>query len=71
MAVYKVMVEVSSHDALKQGRTAVHWAVNGREPYAYAVRVEAGSDREAVLVATQMASCHAYVTAAWLSDFPT
>lgn len=71
MAYYKVMVSVSSHDFLKEGRTAVHWAINGREPYFYAVQVEADSDQEAVLVATQMASCHAYVTGAYLSDFPT
>lgn len=70
MGVYKVIVTVSNHDALKEGRVAISPFVNGREPFERQVVVEAGSDVEAVLVASQMASCTGMCTGALLSDWP-
>lgn len=71
MGIYKIMVTVSNHDALKEGRTALHWAVNGREPFQRQVIVEADSDGEAMLIASQMASCTGRMcTGAVLSDWP-
>lgn len=55
--IYKVLVTVSTHDFLKEGRTAVSPFVNGREPFERQVVVWAESDHEAVLIAAQMASC--------------
>lgn len=79
MGIYKVQVTVSNHDALKDpdrrrdgSSVAVHWAVNGRTDFAaHDIVVEADSDHEAVLIASQMASCTGGMcTGAVLSDWP-
>jgi hypothetical protein len=64
LATYRVQVGTASHDDLRAGRIETRMSV---------VVVLAGSDREAVLVACQIAACTsgAMPTSAELLDFPT
>lgn len=69
--IYKVLTTVSTHDFLKEGRTAVSPFLNGREPFERHVVVWAESDYEAVLIAAQMSTCTGGMcTGAILSDWP-
>jgi hypothetical protein len=68
LAGYAVDVTVTTHDALKAGVLALPVVPGG--PDWYRILVAADSDWEAVLVASQMASCHGMCTSAELVSWP-
>lgn len=72
--LYAVEVEVSTHDALKDGVLALSRSLGGSDfTTVYVSALEAHSDDEAVLVACQMAACTSggMPTTARLVSWPT
>lgn len=65
MAVFTVDVEVSSHDLLKRGILATR--LHGSQRTWHRILVDADDERDAVLLAAQIAACHGMPTATYLA----